>query len=400
MTLPVRVLILGILAAPLPAAADIPEPAQAWLSAPGVRLIALRAEGAAYRWRDLPQPPGLRLGVLSDCRGSEPSARVCDPDRRYRRALGLADGEAAVWDWRGRPVALRAGPHEVRAAIGRQLGPRPRVWIDADTDADRRRAVAEALTATGRWSVTHRIQDARALEKARRGEHSARPRCVDSPPVPSVSLLRVRGARAEWVDADGACVIARATGRSAKALIAALEAEWRQATDPGRIPPRAPPPLRGRQDDDHLRAKVRKSFATLDALGETPLTEAVRRWIGVRYVRDGATADGVDDFNLVRSLYRDVYGISLGDNPLDWLTAYEKIPVDESRPEATVRPGDILFKVTLAYRPREVLVYVGDGYAVSAKEVEGVVIAPVPKLGKSVKYYLVARRPHAALGQR
>lgn len=378
-----------------------PAPLPEWLRAPGVRLVILRAAGYDNRWLDFPRPDGLRIGLVADCHGRQDRRDrrdvICDKDRTLRRHLGLRPGRAAAWTWRGERVLTGAGPDEIRAVLDQYLGPLPRVWVDADT-GPRRRAVADALRATGRWAVTHRIQDVRALE-------SAGPRQLDAPPCPDrpivpLSVLMVRQSHGIWLDPTRQCRLAAARGSTAAALVAGLQTAWRAGTEAQEEAQSFRPTAAGgpRVLDDRLQKDIDKSHAALDHLPnrsqDRVLHEAVRRWLGVRYRRGGNGADGVDDINFVRAIYKAVYDLELSDNPLDWLQLYEKVPVDESKPEATIRPGDILFKVTLAYRPREVSVYLGGGKVATSKEVRGVVVDKVP-MKLSVKYYLVARRPTA-----
>ena len=378
------------------AAAAEPVDVVAWLAQPGVRLVVVRAGGADHRWRDFPARAGLVFKALRECRSPSADTVICDPSGIERRRLKLAPGEAAVWDWRGRRIAAATDADAVRRLIGRHLGPQRRVWLDAP---DQRDAWITALGNTGRWRVTHSIDDVRAVRAAPPLRADADP-CDDDRAVPALTVLKVTAGGAAWLDLDG-CRWVDATGEQPAQLVAMLEAEWRRAGRERSVPGPGTAhgrPVPGRRADRHHVAAVTRSRAALDAIGAKaehgPLLDAVRPWLGVPYLRNGTTARGIDDFNLVRRLYRDVYGIELSANPLDWLTAYAKVPIDESAPEETVQRGDILFKVTLAYRPREVVLYLGGGKVLTAKDVVGVTIDKVPK-NLSFKYYLVARRPLA-----
>ena len=408
-----------------PAAAT--ETVTGWLQEPGVRLLVVRAAGDGLRWRQFPRSPGLRVRVLTPCPGT--ANAVCGPDGAPYRHLRLHPGRAAVWTWQGERILDNVDANEVMAALKTHLGPKPRVWIEAE-DRTRRQALVTALNASGYWTVTHRISDLNAVRTA---DLPTGPLdlCPDRR-LPTLGLLRVRDERAEWIDIERRCRSVAASGGDGQAMAAALLAEWRNTqapigsepatqAEPAALPPAtarsrptgptapvalanpaARPNRRGsnggpaaRLIDRHLQQAIAKSHADLDLLERTSnarLIAAVRRWIGVRYQRDGDTAQGIDDFNLMRALYRDAYNLELHGEPLDWLQVYTKVPVDEARPEASVRVGDLLFKVALSYRPREVLLYLGSGKVVTASDVKGVQVGDVPR-NLPASFYLVARRP-------
>ncbi len=393
-------------------AAAQPAEIRSLLEAPGIRLVLIRAPGREFDWRDFPQPPGLHYRVLTSCPRGVPADDFCDRHSQWQHSLQLEAGEAVAWTWQGRRVLFKTGPELARQAIGTHLGPLPRVWIDT-ASRRRRRATATALRATGRWRPTHRIQDIERLRTLTGVETAAR--CPDKHP-PSLGLLRISEQQATWFDPDRNCAsVTVPAGGSGADIVARLMDAWREApTGPlgpspasdsriERAPPSAGGQSLGRLVDAHLQEAINESHAVLDRLidggGDRRLLETVRDWLGVRYLRDGDDTAGIDDFNLMRALNEQVYGIELEGEAIDWLQVYEKVSVDESRPEATVRPGDLLFKVTLSYRPREVLLYIGGGKVVTSKDIKGVLVFDVPR-DLPVKYYLVARRPSRLLGQR
>ena len=340
--------------------------------------MVVRAAGQDYRWRDLPRPDGLRYQVLGP---------------REAKAFDLDPGQASAWTWQGLQVVNRGGPEDVRAAIGRHLGPRPRVWIDV-RDTELRNQLRRALQADGRWAVTQAYRDIKAV---RAGKLDPQP-CPDLTP-PAVSRLQVSGDEASWYDPTRRCRSVTARGATGRALVTGLLAAWRVPAAVDAETDDGPPPARPagpRYVDTHVRKKMNRSQRAMQNLSDSNadmrLVNAVRPWLGVRYLRDGRTAAGVDDVQLVRLVYAQVYGVELSDNPIDWLELYEKVPVDERNPAATVRPGDILFKVTYAYVPREVSIYLGGDRAATAKDVLGVVVDKTPRI-KSMKWHLVARRP-------
>ena len=381
-----------------------PKELAAWLEAPGTRLVVVRAAGADYRWRDLPQPPGLRYVVVDG------------PDvQRW----SLAPSSASAWTWQGAQVVDQGGVEDIRAAIGRHLGPKPRVWIDT-RNASLRTRLRQELVADGRWVVTFRHGDIQAL---RAGKAVDEP-CPSLRP-PRLSLLRIQNGQASWYDPFQGCRSVQARGTQAKTLLAGLMTAWRSTSRidaqsplfddrPPASARRSPPPrnlpaqvgeagfVEGtgpaspRRVDRHLEKAIRDSRELLSRLNhrnsDPRLYTAAGVWLGARYLRDGKTAMGVDDIQLVRKLHEEVYGTRLSATPLDWLQQFEKVPIDESDPARTLKPGDILFKVTLSYRPREVSLYLGEGLVVGAKEVIGVVVAPVAK-NLPETYFLVARRP-------
>ncbi|MEM7676416.1 MAG: hypothetical protein AAF449_10475, partial [Myxococcota bacterium] len=369
-------IIVGLLVA-LPTVARAELPLERWLAKPTVRMVVLRAAGAEFEWRDFVVPAGLLLKVLDDCEQTDDKKVLCDPDRRWRRSLDLSPGRAVAWTWRGQRTVTNGSLEDVHAAIGRHLGPLPRVWLNTDRPGQHR-ALSRALEATGRWRVTHRLRDIESLRRVDPDRMTAA--CDASAPPPKLGLLRVRGSAAVWFDPEGKCRAVRATASDPRALADQLTAAWRVSPQTGRPQTSGPrsastwtspisstsrSPSTGRLMDRHLREMIRKSHAALDAIPasvtDPALIAVVRKWIGVRYQRDGTSAAGIDDFNLLRQIFREAYGMELKGEPVDWLQDQAKVPIDEKRPEATARVGDILFKVPLSYRPRGVLLYLGGG---------------------------------------
>ena len=377
-----------------------------WIAAPRVRLVVVRAEGADYRWADFPRPPGLNLKILASCRVPPNEDTVCDTGGVRRNRLALEPGRASAWTWRGEQVAVNVEPDRMRQTLGRYLGPKPRVWVQAADPATRSRLM-RALSATGRWTVTHRIQDIEAIRRIESRRDGALATCEDRR-LPPLSTLQVRGGRADWIDVGRDCRTAvidmtpsTAAGPSVEATAKALLAAWRapvSSSEPsvGETAPSAVATPKVQVLDRHHRKTLATSRDRLNNLPpkktDPRLVAAARPWLGVRYQRDGDTTAGIDDFNLIRALYRDAYDLTLDGEAVDWLQIYEKVPLDERFPDVNLRPGDLLFKVSLAYRPRGVSVYLGQGLVVTSKLIKGVVVDPITK-NLPETFFLVARRP-------
>ena len=355
------------------------------LAQPGVRLFVLRAEGADFSWRDFPRLDGLKMRTLARC-GAQREAPCLDG------RWGLEPGRASAWSWRGERILHNAEPEDIRRLFGRYLGPKPKVWVDADSPAARRAAI-EAFRASSLWAVTHSIHDARRF--ASFDARTATPPCDDDEPPP-LSVVRIRRDRATWFDPERACTAVTAEGRG-PALVAALTQAWKATVPPQAAPPdRAPTDSTGlqRRVDDDVREAIAHSQSLIDSLAgraDPRLLAAARKWIGVRYRRHGSSAAGIDDVHLLRAIYRDVYNHELTGDLIDWMHRYEKVAVDNRDPEAALRPGDLLFKVTYGLQPREAWLCLGSGYVLIAKEVIGVVVTPTPS--PSVRYGMAARRP-------
>ncbi|MEL7367977.1 MAG: NlpC/P60 family protein [Myxococcota bacterium] len=406
--------VLGLVAFGVSGPAQADPRLEQWLARPTVRMVVLRAAGADFDWRGFQPARGLFLRVLADCEPPKTDAHrtredvVCDPGGRWRRALQLSPGRASAWTWQGQRAVFNGRPEDIHSAVARHLGPKPRVWIDTDRPRQHR-TITRALEATGRWRVTHQFQD---IESLRTFDPAMATATCDTTARPSpLALLRIRGGNAVWFDPQKKCRAIETAASDPGVLARRITDAWRtSAVDDVGLPSSpstwtaapasadAASPTAGRLMDRHLRATLRKSHAALDgipsAATDPTLIAMVRRWIGTRYRRNGNDASGIDDFNLVRQLFKEVYRVELEGEAVDWLERYAKVPIDEKRPEATLRVGDILFKVPLSYRPRGVMLYLGGGQIVAAEDITGVIVKDVPR-EMPVTFYLVARRPSA-----
>lgn len=139
----------------------------------------------------------------------------------------------------------------------------------------------------------------------------------------------------------------------------------------------------------------RDNLAKVTEPGSERLVEFARKWIGTPYEMYGASEHGIDDYNLVRDCYKEVYGIEVGATRREQLRTNPDVPVDLADVEATLRPGDLIGWVVHAGQiPRRVGVYLGNKMYLWVYMVAGARVSPLPEYTWE-SYWLVARRPLA-----
>ena len=124
-------------------------------------------------------------------------------------------------------------------------------------------------------------------------------------------------------------------------------------------------------------------YSKLNPTKLTPLTSFVMEWYGVKYRLGGSTKRGIDCSQFTKKLYREVYGMRLGDNCAEqWRQTY-RVKKD------SLKVGDIVF-----FRSRQSPsgwhcgLYLGnDTFAHAANKKEGVKISSLfePRYLRSYK---------------
>ena len=161
---------------------------KAWLSRPGVRMLAVELYAshckpcmkAVPRWKKLHEKyrdQGLRLVVIAVqdpegiCKnpGWNPDDMVCDSEGHIAQALGAGDElpAAFLWSWRG-PLLVRKGHvDEVEAAVERELASSPRVTLDEKTDGRILPLLRSELSRTDKVTILADAEEQAALAAIR-----------------------------------------------------------------------------------------------------------------------------------------------------------------------------------------------------------------------------------------
>lgn len=137
------------------------------------------------------------------------------------------------------------------------------------------------------------------------------------------------------------------------------------------------------------------NLAKVTEPGSERLVEFAKKWLGTPYEMYGNSRHGIDDYNLVRHCYKEVYGIEVGATRREMARTNPEVPVDLADVEATLRPGDLILWVVHADKiPRRAGVYLGNKMYLWVYTVVGARVSPLPEYTWE-SYWLIARRPLA-----
>jgi len=165
---------------------------QAWLSRPGVKLLAVEfyaswcapCKKAVPLWRELHEKyrdRGLRLVVVSvqDPDGAcvnpgwNPDDLVCDTDGEIAEAFGVDDRlpAAFLWSWRGTLLVRKGHVDEVERQVQEELARLPRVSLDQGMGRKIKGLLHSALVRTGKVDVLAGREEDKALAAIRKRSH-------------------------------------------------------------------------------------------------------------------------------------------------------------------------------------------------------------------------------------
>ncbi len=145
------------------------------------------------------------------------------------------------------------------------------------------------------------------------------------------------------------------------------------------------PPLYG-PDAQFYRHYSRKWGICLDGTENPQLITTVDRWLGTRYKYGGCSRRGVDCSCLVKSIYREVYGIELKRTSAD-IFHQDLTPINTRR----LREGDILSFKTRGNRISHIGIYLKDGKFVHASQSKGVMINDIHEPYYRKRFYGAGR---------
>ena len=184
MKLPFLLLLTVTLLTPCNAHASDGLDVRAWLSRPGVRMLAVELYAthckpcmkAVPRWKRLHEKyrhQGLRLVVIAVqdpggiCKnpGWNPDDMVCDSEGHVAQALGAGDElpAAFLWSWRGSLLVRKGHVDEVEAAVERELAALPRLTLDEKMDDRVRPLLRSELSRTDKVTVLADAAEREAL---------------------------------------------------------------------------------------------------------------------------------------------------------------------------------------------------------------------------------------------
>lgn len=280
---------------------------------------------------------------------------------------------------------------------------------------DLRVQLMEAASRSG-LTVARGAQEREALSKIRPWSSRALrdlPECQVSRTPPWVWTLDSEG----WVvTGPGPCRWAQGSGRpSVQAWVDLVEdrlADEEEAWAP-------PPPVGVRladfgaseadenqdeQDgDDDIEAEmarlrgevVEESLEHLRRVRPGALKDFAHAWIGTRFrAEDDAESPGVAPSELVQKLYLEIFGFDVGRDLVAMVQDFPEVDIPDGAPKSNLRPGDLLFVVTVGMRPRSVSVYLGRGKVLQSTVTKGVLVRDLP-LKQPEHRWLVGRRPLA-----
>ena len=165
---------------------------KAWLSRPGVKLLAVEFYAswckpcmkAVPRWKKLHEKyrdRGLRLVVVSvqdpdgTCvnPGWNPDDIVCDDEGHLSDAMKVGNNlpAAFLWSWRGNLLVRRGHVEDVAKAVEAELSRLPRVTLDEGMDKDLRRLLRSELARAGKVTVLADRAEREALARIRKESH-------------------------------------------------------------------------------------------------------------------------------------------------------------------------------------------------------------------------------------
>ncbi len=148
--------------------------------------------------------------------------------------------------------------------------------------------------------------------------------------------------------------------------------------------------------DDPAHAERRISLGKLDKISPK-YRKFAEKWVGTRYRLGADGSEGaIDGPHLARAFFKEVYGRPMTSKIKKMYKIGPPISFDETAPDLSLQPGDLLYMVTFAAIPRSVMIYLGNGKTIKAARIRGVVVDSVPK-NLPEYLYLVARRPLAEL---
>lgn len=115
------------------------------------------------------------------------------------------------------------------------------------------------------------------------------------------------------------------------------------------------------------------------------LEQFINKWMHTRYKRSGSTLSGTDCSGFVRSLVKEVYGITLSRSSYTMVKEVIKIKKDE------LREGDLVFFMIRKGRVSHVGFYLADGYFIHAARRGGVIISSLNEPYYKRTFYAAGR---------
>lgn len=137
---------------------------------------------------------------------------------------------------------------------------------------------------------------------------------------------------------------------------------------------------------DYYMKYFEKLGICLDGSENEELLSVLVRWIGVPYRIGGCSMNGIDCSCLVRTIYRDVYGIELNRTSQS-IFIEDTIPLEKE----DLQEGDIVVFITRKKRISHVGIYLKDDMFVHATRAKGVVIDSLNDPYYQKTYYSAGR---------
>jgi len=129
-------------------------------------------------------------------------------------------------------------------------------------------------------------------------------------------------------------------------------------------------------DNDFYKKYSKILGVKLSGLEDKKFIEEVARWMGTPYAFGGETKKGTDCSGFVKTLYKEVYNLSL------YRTAFDLVKNCESVKKKDLKTGDLIFFKINSDKISHVGIYLNDDKFIHASSAKGVIVSDLNE-----KYY-------------